>query len=846
MVAPAASGQRQVAGAPAPSPRQGSQSIDICYSIIEVTRLLEGLVSSMHFARTRSWIGARSVSGGNTIRVSGARFLVLAVLATLVAAQFGTAAAQPSAGPSRSVLNVLDEPFNAVGDGETNDGPAIQQALNAAEQKPGSTVLLPAGQVFVAAGLVVGDHTTLKIDGTLKQSQRPEDYDYQPLLGHFLDPGENIDCDVEGTPATSMSGTCGIDDGFFHNRPLVHAQNSEGVTITGRGSIVMTDTKVDGEYDDSATIDVIPIGLHRVSNFVIEDLEILNAHSYNVALFTTNDGVVENLNIDVDRARPVSTDGISIQNSQDIRVTRNLIYSGDDAIVVWASYQDQRAYQHPDGGDIWWSTDDPQPTRNIEIDNNTVLSEQRLAFVPWGTHAPDQSMVTISDVRVHDNILQGVSCWCDNPDNGDTMWSYSDKTGDQSAVTNVRFQNNVYRQSAGAMVATDAKSDYGLVSSPELLNGDFEDGRSSWWTTVGDAGAVSAADDHVLKHRQARQALASMAGTAGYIQDFRRGSAIYQGISAKVLQALGPADYRVSADVVTSGHPVRLFAYDTCTEETLAEQTVQNTARQRVDLDFQITSTCDDIQVGIDQGSSSAGWALIDEVAVTGTSHIFDSVELHVGEEFAAAAWNGAMESGLGAEYTVTVDVNTNGEPATLSVFDDCTESALVEQSVQSSSLETFELTFETDGLCGLAHVAVDHGELGEASVRRESPTVIDDDDPQLTYSGSWGTFPNSGTWGGTDAVGLAAGASVTIPFTGSRAVVIAVKDKNLGMMDVYLDGELMQTVDLYASGKTAGQAVYDTGDLTPGEHTLRIVTTGEQAEQSTGFVTDWDAVFVR
>ncbi len=70
-----------------------------------------------------------------------------------------------------ATLDVTQPPFNAVGEGVTNDSPAIQAAIDAASA--GDTILLPTGKTFLVPGfpgLKVKSHLTISMYGaTVKQ-----------------------------------------------------------------------------------------------------------------------------------------------------------------------------------------------------------------------------------------------------------------------------------------------------------------------------------------------------------------------------------------------------------------------------------------------------------------------------------------------------------------------------------------------------------------------------------------------------------------------------------------------------------------------------------------------------
>ena len=71
--------------------------------------------------------------------------------------------------------------------------------------------------------------------------------------------------------------------------------------------------------------------------------------------------------------------------------------------------------------------------------------------------------------------------------------------------------------------------------------------------------------------------------------------------------------------------------------------------------------------------------------------------------------------------------------------------------------------------------------------------------------------------------------ASVTYRFTGTKAYVVSTVDPNHGEMSIYVDGQKVADVQTKNASRKRSQMVYETDDLAPGEHTIKLVDkTGE------------------
>jgi len=113
------------------------------------------------------------------------------------------------------------------------------------------------------------------------------------------------------------------------------------------------------------------------------------------------------------------------------------------------------------------------------------------------------------------------------------------------------------------------------------------------------------------------------------------------------------------------------------------------------------------------------------------------------------------------------------------------------------------------------------------------STVHYEQNDPAVQYSGTW--YPNQGGFnsGGSAAMAMDAGSQATFTFTGTSVNWVGFSDPWSGIASVYVDGVLKATIDTYSPAQQAQKVQYSTGSLTSGQHTLSIVTTGQQNNQS-------------
>ncbi len=265
--------------------------------------------------------------------------------------------------------------FGAIGDGRTNNTVAIQSAIDACNEAGGGEVLVSGGN-FVTGTIILKDNVTLKVEvgSSLVGSENPEDY-------------QNIDSFIDATG--QVRGKCLIGAIDANNIALIG-----GGEINGRGKLFehksLRESLKNKGYEKNTINKLVAnrpflIRFVRSKNIRMDGLLLKNPAAWTCHFFQCSDVNVKHLEIYSHANK--NNDGIDIDSSHDVNITKCYINSGDDAICL--------------------KTTSPKPTYNISVTDCILKSDW--GALKFGTESMgDMYNIDIKRCKINDTKGGGI------------------------------------------------------------------------------------------------------------------------------------------------------------------------------------------------------------------------------------------------------------------------------------------------------------------------------------------------------------------------------------------------------------------------------------------------------
>lgn len=279
-------------------------------------------------------------------------------------------------------VSVLD--YGAIGDGITNDGKAIQSAIDACYKSGGGKVILPSGRTYISSSLVLKSNVEFHVEtgAVLKASSNLRDFN---LFNLNIDYNQELDipsyskCDYDGRP-------------FLY---FIYAEHGENISISGQGKIdgneeifygKKSQYQIDGKFYPRMPL----VYFEDIKHVSIKDVTLQRSAFWTLHLIGCKDVLIDRIRI-LNNLLLTNCDGIDPDHCQDVRISNSYIQCADDGIVL-KNTEHYRKYG---------------PVENVSVVNCDIVSTS--GAIKFGTESVDDfKNIIVSSCNIH-NTNRGIT-----------------------------------------------------------------------------------------------------------------------------------------------------------------------------------------------------------------------------------------------------------------------------------------------------------------------------------------------------------------------------------------------------------------------------------------------------
>lgn len=222
--------------------------------------------------------------------------------------------------PPAPVFNILN--YGAVSDGLTDNGQAIQKAINACSGTNGSVVIPPG--IFISSGLMLKSNMTLWVsEGAVLRGS--------PYKSAYPEFRPNPSSRVNWPGAEGELGTGFICSNGANNLIITGGGKIDGNARVGESPTGALNDCAKGDHNGTSTTRpaLLYLALGR-ANISVTNVDLVNGACWGVALIECDGVTIDGINIRNDSA--ANGDGIDIMDCHGVSVTNSTIVSVDDAL----------------------------------------------------------------------------------------------------------------------------------------------------------------------------------------------------------------------------------------------------------------------------------------------------------------------------------------------------------------------------------------------------------------------------------------------------------------------------------------------------------------------------------